>query len=449
MKLSKAKNIHFIGIGGIGCSSLAQVLFYKNKKISGSDNVRSALTDHIKKIGINFSLGQKKENIKQVVDLVIYSPAITLDNPELLEAKRLKITCMTYPEALGELTKDYFTIAVSGSHGKSTTTAMISKLLMEAGLDPTVVIGTKMKELKNENFRVGKSKYLVIEACEYKRSFLHFFPKILVITNIELDHLDYYKNLKDYKKAFRDIIKKVPNNGLVIANAENKNSMDVLNGVKAKVATIGIANKNSNFILKDHNLSLNKKNEQLVKIQPNIPGKFNIMNGSMAAVIGIKLDIPNKKIEQAVKGYSGSWRRMEYKKKLGKTIVIDDYGHHPTEIKATLAAIRETYPKKKILCVFQPHQYNRTLMLLDDFSKSFGDVDKVIIPDIYKVRDKEEDIKKVSPEILVREINKHSKNASYGNGLEKTAQYIKQNHSKFDVMVTMGAGNIDGIYKMF
>lgn len=448
MKLSQAKNIHFIGIGGIGCSSLAQVLFYKGKKISGSDNIKSALTDHIKKIGIHFSLGHEKENIKKGIDLVIYSPAIPLDNSELLEAKKLKITCLTYPEALGELTKDYFTIAVSGSHGKSTTTAMISRLLMEAGLDPTVVIGTKMKELKNENFRVGKSKYLVIEACEYKRSFLHFLPKILVITNIELDHMDYYKNLSDYKMAFSDIVKKVSKNGLVIANADNKNTTDILNGIKTKSVTLGIANKKVDFILKGHFLSVNKKNEQELKITPRIPGKFNITNGAMAAIVGLKLKIPNKKIEQAIKGYHGSWRRMEYKKKMGKTIVIDDYGHHPTEIKATLSAIRETYPNKKILCVFQPHQYNRTLMLLKDFAKSFKAVNKVIIPNIYKVRDCEADIKKVSPEILVREINKHSKNASYGNGLEKTAEYIKKNHSKFDVIVTMGAGNIDGIYKM-
>jgi len=278
---------------------------------------------------------------------------------------------------------------------------------------------------------------------------MHFSPKILVITNVEADHLDYYKDLNDYKSAFSDLAKKVPKSGLVIVNIDDKESLDVIKGIKAPSISLSISNKKADFSLESCYLSMNKKSEQKIKIQPKVPGKFNVINGAVAAIVGLKLGIKNKKIEQAIKGYDGSWRRMEYKKKMGKTIIIDDYGHHPTEIQTTLKAIREIYPKKKILCVFQPHQYNRTLMLLKDFGKSFSDVDEVVIPDIYEVRDTKEDVKKMPPELLVKEISLHHKNAKFGHGLQKTADYIKKNHSKFDVIITMGAGNIDGIYKMF
>ncbi|MFA7685415.1 MAG: Mur ligase family protein [Candidatus Gracilibacteria bacterium] len=432
MKLLEAKNIHFIGIGGIGTSGLAQILHAKNKKITGSDLHNSATISSLRRSGIKVTIGHKSGNLSTKTDIVIYSPAIPKENVELQKAHTLKIKCLTYPEALGELTNDHFTIAIAGAHGKSTTTAMIAKIITDAELDPSVIIGTKMREFHNRNFRVGESKYLVIEACEYKRSFLNFTPTILVVTNIEADHLDYYKDLKDYQSAFIELVKKIPKTGYLVINPEDKNSLILEKYTKATV------------------IKLSKKLEQEIKIEPKVPGKFNIKNGAMAALACTLLDIPYKKIEQSLKGFKGTWRRMEIKRKhLGKTIFIDDYAHHPTEIKTTLQAIREKYPEKKILCVYQPHQFSRTRFFLKDLGKAFSDVNEVIIPNIYKVRDSEEETKKVSTDILVNEIKKHHDNVKNGNGLKATSDYIKNNHSKFDIIITMGAGDIDKIYRMF
>lgn len=431
MKLLEAKNIHFIGIGGIGSSGLAQILHARSKKITGSDACYSATIASLRRSGIKVTIGHKVKNLPAKTDIVVYSPAIPANNIELEKARTLKIKCLTYPEALGELTKDHFTIAVAGTHGKSTTTAMIAKILTDSGLDPSVIIGTKMREFNNRNFRIGKSKYLIIEACEYKRSFLNFTPTILIVTNVEEDHLDYYKNLKDYQSAFIELVKKIPKTGYLIINPDDRNSLVLIKNTKATI------------------VKLNKKLEQEIKIQPKIPGKFNIKNGAMAALASSLLDIPYKKIEQSLKDFKGTWRRMELKRKrLGKTVFIDDYAHHPTEIKITLQAIREKYQKTKILCIYQPHQYSRTRFFLKKLGKSFGDVNEIIIPNIYKVRDSEEETKKVSTDSLVNEIKKHHKNVKNGNGLKSTAEYIKKNHSKFDIIITMGAGDIDKIYEM-
>ncbi|MDD3861957.1 MAG: cyanophycin synthetase, partial [Candidatus Gracilibacteria bacterium] len=292
--------------------------------------------------------------------------------------------------------------------------------------------GTKMREFHNRNFRIGDSEYLVIEACEYKRSFLNFTPTILVVTNIEADHLDYYKDLKDYQSAFIDLAKKLPKTGFLVINSEDFNSLILEKHTKATT------------------VKLNKKFEQGVDVKPGVPGKFNIKNGEIAALTCSLLNIPNKKIEQSLAGFKGTWRRMEIKrKKLGKTIFMDDYAHHPTEIKITLEAIREKYPKAKILCIYQPHQYSRTRFFLKGFGKSFTDVDEVIIPNIYKVRDSEEETQKVSTDSLVAEIKKHHPHAKNGQGLKSTAKFIKEKHSKYDLIITMGAGDIDKIYKMF
>lgn len=428
MTISEAQYIHFIGIGGIGTSSLAQILHKKGKIISGSDTVPSDLTRSLKLSGIKIFLNHNETNINTLHQLVIYSPAIPKSNEELLKAKKLKIKCLSYPEALGELTKDYYTIAIAGTHGKSTTTAMISLIAVNASMDPTVVIGTKIREFKNQNYRVGNSNYLIIEACEYKESFLHFHPNILIITNIEAEHLDYYKNLKNYKNAFKKLVGKIPIDGAVIIDSNDKNSKEVVKGAKTQ-------------IIQCEKLS--------ATIKTGVIGKFNQKNAQFALIAATLLNIPNNIIKKTLKSYKGSWRRLHYKtKKNYKCKFIDDYGHHPTEIQETLAAIREQYPDKKILCVFQPHQYSRTYLLLKDFGQSFSAVDEIIIPNIYKVRDSKKDVKRISPEKLVKEIKKHNKKVKYSDGLQKTAEFIKKNHSKYDLIVTMGAGDIDSIYKM-
>lgn len=427
MSLLDKKYFHFIGIGGIGVSSLAQILHAKGKTVSGSDNYSSELTKSLKKNGIKVFEGHDEKNVNKKTQLVVYSPAVPSNNPELKQAKELGIECLSYPEALGELSKEYFTIAIAGTHGKSTTTAITSLILTEGKLDPTVVIGTKLREFKNKNFRVGKSKYLVIEACEYRRSFLHFKPNILVITNIEAEHLDYYKDLEDYQKAFHDIAKKVPKDGYIVVSNEEKNLSPILKNCSAQII----------------------KWKEKVKTKPGIPGEFNLVNATNAAMVGELLGISEKNINSAIKKYKGSWRRMDYKKKkLGKTQFIDDYGHHPTEVRVTLAAIREKHPEAKILCVFQPHQHSRTKMLLKEFGHAFNAVDQVIIPNIYQVRDSEEVVKSICVDDLVNEIKTQQPHVKNGQSLEKTATYIKENHKKYDIIVTMGAGDISKIYKL-
>ncbi len=443
----KKKHIHFIGIGGIGTSAIAHIMKEKGFTVSGSDMEASEITDVLKKSGIKVKIGHDAKNITKDLNLIVYSPAIPKENVELIQAEKLGIETITYPQALGELSKEYFTIAVCGAHGKSTTTAMIALLLKNAGLDPTVVIGTKIREFGNQNFRVGKSKYLVVEACEYKRSFLNIHPDILIITNIEADHLDYYKDLKDYKKAFTQMSEKLKKGGIVIINNDDKNSVDAAK--KAKKITLSEKKKTSDFFFDRKNNTLHGK-KTAVKITPSVVGAFNKLNASMAAIVGTTLKISSKEIEDSIKKFKGSWRRLEEKPFIGKTRIIDDYGHHPTEISLTLAAIREENPHAKILCVFQPHQHNRTIELLKGFANSFHDVDEVIIPDIYKVRDKAEDIAKISAKILAEEINKACKKdkASDGGGLQKTAKFILKNHAKYDIIVTMGAGDIYNIHGM-
>jgi UDP-N-acetylmuramate--alanine ligase len=399
-----AKNIHIIGIGGIGTSSLAQIFSERGNVISGSDNKKSDITEELEKNKIKVFYNQKKENINKNLDLVIFSPAIPENNEELKEAKKLGIKTLSYPEALGGFSKDFFTIAVAGTHGKSTTTAMLAVIAKNAGLDPTVVVGTKVKEFAEQNFLSGNSKLLIIEACEYKRSFLNFHPDILIITNTELDHLDYYKNEADYLSAFETL--------------ENQ----------------------SKKIIK--NIEVEKR----YKLKS--PGDFNQENANNAALAAKELKISDEEIKNSLENFQGIWRRMEKKEtKFENTIFIDDYAHHPTEIKVTLDAIREKNPDSKILCVFQPHQYSRTAMLLDKFANSFFSADKVIIPNIYQVRDSEEDLKRVSVDKLIDAIkNTEAKN---GKSLKETAEYIRNYHQEYDIVVTMGAGDITSIYDLF
>ena len=419
-----AKNIHIIGIGGIGTSSLGQILNEKGNNISGSDYKKSELINIMVEKGIKINIGHKQKNIDKKTDLVIYSPAIEPENEELKYAKELNIKTLSYPEALGEFSKEYYTIAIAGTHGKSTTASMLSVIMNNASLDPTVVVGTKIKQISNKNYQTGKSKYLVIEACEYKRSFLNFNPDLLLITNIELDHLDYYKDLKDYTNAFEQLAKQSKK---IIMSSEN-----IL----------------TNKIEKNNSILWSQDEKNNIKI--DMPGEHNKENAINAKKAALELGISESEIDISLKTFEGTWRRMEEKEtSFNNTVFIDDYAHHPTEIKATLNAVSEKYIGKKILVIFQPHQYSRTAEFLDEFSKSFWGASKVIIPNIYKVRDSKEDQQKISVDILVNKINKEKVNAMNGISLANTAEIIKKEYQKYDVVITMGAGDISSIYELF
>jgi len=434
--------IHFIGIGGIGISALAQYYLAKGHKIKGSDLASSEIIDLLKKSGAEIFIGlHSVKNLLEDKDLVIYSPAVTSNNPEFQKAKKLNIKTQSYPQALGDLTKDYFTIAVSGTHGKSTTTAMISLILIKAGLDPTVIIGTRLKEFGNTNFRAGKSKYLVIEADEWQASFLNYWPKIIVLTNIEKEHLDYYKDLDHILNTYKEYIGHLSKDGVLIMNEDDINISKIKKAQSAKLQ------------FKTQNYSLRKKESEIVRKILKIPGEHNIYNALAALTVARVLKIPDKISLEALSEYKGVWRRFEIiKGKIAnkKITIISDYAHHPTEIKATLEAVRQKFPNQKIWCVFQPHQHQRTFYLFDDFVKVFSSVpiNNLIITDIYDVVGREK--KKIKTEVnskkLIEAINRP--NAVF-LPKEKIKNYLKKNLEKGDILIIMGAGDIYKLIEEF
>ncbi|MGA2417664.1 MAG: UDP-N-acetylmuramate--L-alanine ligase [Candidatus Staskawiczbacteria bacterium] len=421
--------IHLIGIGGIGVSALAQYYLSKGHQVSGSDLAASEITDLLKEKGIKIIIGNFAKNIKNDFDLVVHSPAVKADNPEYKKAKELGIKTISYPEALGRLTKEYYTIAVSGAHGKSTTTAMIALVLIKAGIDPTVIVGTKLKEFGNSNFRSGKSKFLVIEACEYDSSFLHYSPKIIVITNIDKEHLDYFKTFAKVKKAFEDFIAQLPADGFLVFNKDDKYPPKI-----------------SKPKFKAFSYSVKQKEAKKIKSILKVPGAHNVSNALAVLQVARILLIPDRITFNALSEFRGTWRRFEIKQGSadGKRItIVSDYAHHPNEISATLKAAREKYPSKKIWCVFQPHQYQRTYYLFEDFVKTFrlAPVDEIIITDIYDVAGREvKEIKQeVSSKNLVKEIDR---NTIVYSSLSELENHIKEKVKSGDVLIIMGAGDI-------
>ncbi|MFC1629865.1 UDP-N-acetylmuramate--L-alanine ligase [Patescibacteria group bacterium] len=439
---NKTKKIHFIGIGGIGVSALAQYYLEKDHKISGSDLSSSEITKMLKKKGVKIFIGeQKAKNLAKDTNLVIFSPAVPGNNPELKKAKKLDIRYQSYPEALGELTKKYFTIAVSGTHGKSTTASMIGLLFVKAGLDPTVIIGTKLKEFQNSNCRVGKSKYLVIEADEHFASFLNYRPQIIILTNIEKDHLDYYKNLKNILKSFKKYISYLPSSGVLIANKDDINISKIKN----------LESKTVNYSIKQ------RESKEIKKIL-KVPGTHNVYNALAALTLARILKIPDKVSYKALSKYQGSWRRFETKQSIinsRQLIIINDYAHHPTEIKATLSATREKFGKKKIWTIFQPHQYQRTFYLFKDFIKAFKEADELVLTEIFDVAGREElDIKeKTSSKKLANEIKKsagwRNKRVHFIKNFQNIPEFLKNKVKENEVIIIMGAGNIYKLYEEF
>ncbi len=422
--------IHFIGIGGIGVSALARYYLGKGHEISGSDLVSSEITASLKKKGVKLFIGKHKaKNLSTRTGLVIYSPAVPENNPEIKKAKKLKIKYQNYPQALGELTKQHFTIAVSGTHGKSTTTSMIGLLLEKAGFDPTVIVGTKLKEWKNSNCRIGKSKYLVIEADEWQASFLNYWPKIVVLTNIEEEHMDFFKDMNHIFEVYTKYLNNLSKDGILVANKDNQN-----------------VRKMAEKISGSKYYSIKQKESEKLRNILQIPGEHNVSNALAALSVAQILKIPNKVSFESLREYKGSWRRFEIKQSIinqKQITIISDYAHHPTEIKVTLKATREKYPDKKIWCIFQPHQYQRTHYLWNDFIKVFRNslIDKLIITDIYDVagREDKEIKRKTSSEKLIKQIDQSR--ALY---LPKNQimSYLKQNLESGDILMIMGAGDI-------
>lgn len=403
MEILNKNNYHLLGIGGIGISAIAKMLQMQGKKVTGSDASQSEITDELEKSGVKVFIGQKAENIPNDTEVVIYTVAITDDNPELKEARNKNIVCKTYPEALGELSKHMFTIAISGTHGKTTTTAMIGHILEKAMVDPTIIVGSKMmgEDGKYSNFHAGKSKYLVVEACEYKRSFLNLSPKILVITNIEADHLDYYKDLDDIKSAFEELEEKVPADGFVITENEYRE-------------------------ISDEDIKL------------LVPGKHNISNAKAAIKAVEKVGVSSSDAKRFLADFKGTWRRQEYRGEKDGNIFYDDYAHHPTEIRATLSALKEKHPDRKLVAVFEPHQELRTKLLFDHFVESLKIADQVFIAPIYINKEKSDG--SVTNQTLADAINKQTPASAVDNPEELMGKITPLNSNLCIAM--LGAGNI-------
>lgn len=400
-----ANNVFFVGVGGIGISALARLFKANGKNVSGSDRNASPLTEELKAEGIELFIGHSENQLPKGTDLLIYSEAVSLDNPELEKAAELGIPVMNYFQALGKVAESYHLVAVSGTHGKTTTTAMLGLILERAGLDPTVIVGTKVKEFGNKNIRIGASELMLVEACEYRRNFLSLQPDLLGILNVELDHLDYFKSFEDYEAAFHEL-----------------------------------SNRSKETVWPDDVAEYEG--------EVGVPGWHNLMNAGMAANLARKLGVAEEVISSALADFKGTWRRFEYRGTCGGALVYDDYAHHPSEIQATLQAAREKHPEVRITAVFQPHQYSRTAKLLDAFAESFEDADEVIIPNIYEARDSMEDKHAVSAESLVEEISAHHENVQFGNGLEKTANYLLETAQDGDLILVMGAGDITHMIPM-
>jgi UDP-N-acetylmuramate--alanine ligase len=379
---------HFIGIGGIGISALSRWFLAQNWLVSGSDLVESEITKSLRKEGVKVIIGHKKANLPHKPSMVIYNSAIKPDNPELLAAKAIGINPLSYAETIGCLTKAYKTIAVAGSHGKSTTTSLTALVLIAGGFDPNVVVGTVSKEFGNKNFHFGKTKWFVLEADEWKASFLNYHPFISVVTNIDKEHLDFYKNLASVKKTFLKFLAKNSENGFFVLNQDNK----ILNSLRSPITKIA---QKKNIKIFWHSAKKNKIAAGKIKKIMKIPGEHNVSNALAAYTVAREiLEIKEAVILKSLGSYTGAWRRMEFKGKLEirnwKLEIFDDYAHHPTEIKATLSAFRQKYSKNKIICVYQPHQAKRLKNLFDEFVAAFNDADILIMTPIYEVagRDK-------------------------------------------------------------
>lgn len=428
-------HIHFIGIGGIGVSALAKYYIIKGNTVSGSDVANSEITEGIQKLGAEVVIGpHKTENIPDTTEFVIYSPAVAKDNPEYIKAGELGARILSYPEALGELTKTHFTIAVSGTHGKSTTASMIGLLLTTAGLDPTVIVGTKLKEFDNSNCRVGEGEFqgkplLVIEACEHFASFLNYTPDIIVLTSLEADHLDFYKDLEHLKETFKKYVSLLKEGGSLVVNKDDKNLVDIIED-KDNVSWY----------------SLLQEEAREVKKVMQVPGIHNVSNALSALHVARLLNIPDEKSIEGLSLFQGTWRRFEVFDMENYTLV-SDYAHHPTEIAATIEAAREKWPSEKIILIFQPHQYHRTRALYDDFVNvlSHIPVDILIIPDIYDVPGREDTGTGVSGKILseaVEEKKTSHMEVLHIADIKDISAYLRKTIQGGEIVIIMGAGNI-------
>ncbi len=427
-------------------SGLAQILLSRGFNVSGSDRAASELTDLLEKDGATIHIGQRSSNITGDIDLCVYTAAIKEDNPEYAKCKELSIPMMTRAEFLGQLMKNYCNaVAVSGTHGKTTTSSMAGEILMAAECDPTLSIGGILPSIGG-NIRIGASDYFLTEACEYTNSFLSFFPKYGIILNIEEDHLDFFKDINDIRHSFREFAKLIPNDGVLIINGSIDNLSEITDNLSCKVVTFGL-NESYDYYPTDIKITkegysdfiLNTPSSDKEKVTLRVLGEHNILNALASLALSDVLGLNLSSAAKALYGFEGTKRRFEYKGSLKGINIIDDYAHHPTEIRATLTAA-QNYPHESMWVVFQPHTYSRTKSFMDDFAKALSLADNIVLTDIYAAR--ETDTLGISSKDLQDKIKTLGKNCEYFRNFSDVETFLLQNCIPGDMLITMGAGDV-------
>lgn len=439
-------HIHFIGIGGISMSGLAEILLKEHFTVSGSDSTESELTRHLERMGITVFYGQAASNIIEGTDLIVYTAAIRKDNPEFLCAKEMGLPMISRAELLGQIMDNYQnSIAVAGTHGKTTTTSMISQILLSAAKDPTITVGGILKAIDG-NLRVGKSSIFISEACEYTNSFLHFYPKYSIILNVEAEHLDFFKDIHDIRNSFHLFAENTKKDGAIIINGEIENYKELTNGLASKIITFGLS-RSCDFY--PENIIFNEKacasftamhcGEKIMDITLSVPGMHNVSNALAAIALSLELKLTPEDIQQGIFAFGGANRRFQYKGCVNGVTIIDDYAHHPTEIRATLTAAAN-YPHKRLVLAFQPHTYSRTKAFLNDFADVLSMADVVILTDIYAAREK--NTYGISSQDLLAKLKEQGTECHYFPSFDEMENFLLKNCINGDLLITMGAGNI-------
>jgi len=414
------KSVHCVGIGGVGVSAVARFFHHRGAAVSGSDASQSPVVTWLREEGLQVTVGHDADNVPFDTDVVIHSIAIPHNNPELRKARKSGIPTLTYPETIGLVSQDLYTLAVSGTHGKTTTTAMLADIFSDSNLDPTVIVGSMLKD-SHTNFVPGQDDLFVVEACEYKRSFLHLHPDELIITNIDTDHLDYFEGLSDVQDAFAGMVDRVPEEGAVICNSESSNTAPVLENTSAAI--------------------IDYLDTDIDSSQLQVFGQHNKENAQAAVAAATNLGVNKDVAQEAVANFSGTWRRAQKKGEAGNgAVVYDDYGHHPTEIRSTLAGFRERFADRKLTVVFQPHLFSRTKKLLDAFATSFSVADHVIVLPIYAAREAPE--ADISSEDLVKKIQAHHDSVSFAENFNDACTQITEHTDANSLVLTQGAGDV-------
>ena len=445
---SKIKKIYFIGIKGSGMVALVEILRRQGYQVAGSDTAEKFFTEEIlkKKLYVRFHEGFDADHITSDTDLVVYSTAYNEKNNEEFKAAKFKsIPMISYPELLGLLFNRKYGIAVCGTHGKTTTTAMLAEIFRTSGFDPTAVVGSQVQEWQSSAL-VGRSEFMIIEADEYQGKFRYYSPQAVVLTSVDWDHPDYFPTYEDYKDTFIEFVQKIPRHGFLVVCGDRNDTLEIAKTAKCNITKYGF-DKDNDIKIKNHELKSGKQvfelwysDKNLGEFELELPGKHNALNAAAAVAMSYKFNADMEKAKETLSSFEGTSRRFEYVGKRNGAILIDDYGHHPEEIKATLRAAREFFPKRRIWCVFHPHTYTRTKALLSEFSQSFEDADRVVILDIYgSARETQGG---VHSQDLVELAKKYHRNVEYVPTIPEAIEHLADQIGRNDLVIAMGAGNV-------